>query len=344
VASAWVVSHALIQVPAGVVVDRKGPWGLLVGSALVAAVGTAGFALARSVPLLVLSRFVVGLGTGTAFIAGLEAIVAAGRGRSMGPVRGAYGALVTVGASVGVLVPTFLYAVLDWAGTSLVIAGGCALLALLWSVPAAHPMVQSHEPETPHVSWLREPRVIAAAAAHVGGYGVYIGSLTWAVDFVIRDYGRSFTSGSVLVAAASALAIAGRLLGGLLNDLVGATRTVLWGMVITVLGLVVLAGKMALTIALVGFAMTCFATNLSFAAVFSPALVPNTQRGSALGFVSFAGNVGVLVVVLTIGTMLQHVGRYQAAWAAVAAVVVVLTCAVAVLERRADRTSDGVPA
>jgi nitrate/nitrite transporter NarK len=336
VASAWVVSHALIQVPAGLIVDRVGPWRLLVTAAVVAAMGVVVFALATSVAWLAVGRLVVGLGTGAVFIASLEAMALRGGTEAPGSTRGIYGALVNVGASAGVMAPSLLYDVLGWAGTSLTVALGCILLGVGWYPAASFPRGLPSEPGRVLPLWLAEPRILAMAAAHFSGYGVFIGVLTWAVDFVVRDYGRSLISGSLLVAIASLMGVAGRFTGGVLCERIGGGRSVLLAMLSTSLGLVFLALGASLPLVIMSLGVTCFAANLSFSAVFSPELAPESQRSSALGFVSLMGNIGAFVVVLAIAAALQHLGGYRVAWAIVAALVIGMTAAVITLERHSN--------
>jgi nitrate/nitrite transporter NarK len=331
VASAWVVSHALIQVPAGLIVDRVGPWRLLVMAALVTAAGGVVFALAASVIWLAVGRLVVGLGTGTIFIASLEAMALRARTGAPGSTRGIYGALVNVGASAGVLVPALLYGVLGWAGTSLAVAFGCLLLAVGWYPAASLPRGSPSGSRRALLSWLGEPRILAMAAAHFSGYGVFVGVLTWAVDFIVRDHGRSLISGSLLVAMASLAGVVGRFTGGVLCERIGAGRSVLLALLTTSLGLVLLALGARLPLVIMSLGVTCFASNLSFSAVFSPEMAPESQRSSALGFVSLMGNVGAFAVVLVVATSLQHLGGYRFAWAAVAALVMGMTAAVMAL-------------
>jgi predicted MFS family arabinose efflux permease len=69
--SAFFFSFAAAQIPVGIAIDRYGPKRTMLGTAVLAILGTALFALAPSAPVLILARVVIGLGCSTFLMAPL---------------------------------------------------------------------------------------------------------------------------------------------------------------------------------------------------------------------------------------------------------------------------------
>jgi predicted MFS family arabinose efflux permease len=69
--SAFFLSFAAAQIPVGIAIDRYGPKRTLLGTAVLAVLGTVLFALAPSAPVLILARVIIGLGCSTFFMAPL---------------------------------------------------------------------------------------------------------------------------------------------------------------------------------------------------------------------------------------------------------------------------------
>lgn len=73
VTSAYFLGYGLMQIPAGMLLDRFGPRLTDAGLLLIAAVGVLVFALAGNAPLLGFGRFLVGVGTAAGLLAGYKA-------------------------------------------------------------------------------------------------------------------------------------------------------------------------------------------------------------------------------------------------------------------------------
>jgi MFS family permease len=73
--SFYFLTFAIAQLPVGVLLDRYGPRRVQNALLLVAAAGTALFAISHRPGLLVTGRALIGLGVGGALIAGLKAVV-----------------------------------------------------------------------------------------------------------------------------------------------------------------------------------------------------------------------------------------------------------------------------
>ncbi len=83
--SAFFLSFAAAQIPVGIAIDRYGPWATMVGTSVLAILGTLAFSMAQGAPMLILSRALMGLGCSTLFMAPLT--IYARRSRRIGSRR-----------------------------------------------------------------------------------------------------------------------------------------------------------------------------------------------------------------------------------------------------------------
>lgn len=119
-----------IQLPVGVLLDRYGPRRVQCGCLVVGSVGAIVFAFGNELPTLMLGRALIGIGFGTAFMAGLKAIVL-----WFPPERVPFanGLLVTLGA-LGAVTATapaqVLIDVVGWRGLFLLVAWLTAVSAM----------------------------------------------------------------------------------------------------------------------------------------------------------------------------------------------------------------------
>lgn len=67
-ASYWLMSYALLQIPAGIALDKWGPKKVLTGSAILCGIGTLLMAQADTFSILCISRLLIGAGSAAAFI------------------------------------------------------------------------------------------------------------------------------------------------------------------------------------------------------------------------------------------------------------------------------------
>lgn len=127
--TALFVTHFVVQVPAGLLIDRLGA--RRVGFAAVGAI-VAGNAVALAAPSLALgivARLVTGLGTGTGFVAGSDQVRAA---RASATAQGLYGGATLAGAGTAIGVVPLLTPSLGWRApyvSSLLCAGITVALA-----------------------------------------------------------------------------------------------------------------------------------------------------------------------------------------------------------------------
>ncbi len=149
--STYFLAMALVQLPLGVMLDRYGPRRVQSGCLLVAALGACLFAVASSLPQLMIGRALIGIGFATAFMAGLKAIVV---WLPQERVAIANGLLLTLGA-LGAVAATFPAQVsidtLGWRGLLLGLAWltGLTAMIIFVVVPERAPALRSSRDPQP---------------------------------------------------------------------------------------------------------------------------------------------------------------------------------------------------
>lgn len=128
--AAYFYAYCLSQIPIGLMLDRFGPRLLLPASALAAALGSFVFAQAASLEAAYLGRFLVGLGTGTAFVGALALAAARLPPRQFAMVTGLTQAVAMAGGVVAQVPLAYIVVAAGWRGAML----GFAALAVAFAV------------------------------------------------------------------------------------------------------------------------------------------------------------------------------------------------------------------
>lgn len=127
--SANLFAFALFQLPLGVLLDRYGPRKTEAALLLVAAAGTAIFALAGSMALLMLGRAMMGLGTSSCLMAAFTAYALWLAKEKLPAVNGLQMISGGVGALIGTVPVEFLEQAVGWRGVFWVLTGVSVFIA-----------------------------------------------------------------------------------------------------------------------------------------------------------------------------------------------------------------------
>ncbi len=122
--------YAVMQIPAGVMVDRYGPRRMLLTAALVMAVGQLGFALLPSYPLALLSRGVLGCGDAMTYISVLRLIAAWFPGSRYALITSLSGFFGVLGNILATVPLAALLPIWGWVPTFTLAGGLCVIYAL----------------------------------------------------------------------------------------------------------------------------------------------------------------------------------------------------------------------
>lgn len=210
--SSLFLAQALLQIPGGWVIDRVGPRRAGLACLSVVVVANAVILFVPTFALAVAMRFMVGLGAGVGFVAGISYVRALG-GTALG--QGLYGAVSIAGGGLAVTAVTALTQVLGWRAPFLSATVVAALSALiLLGCPNSPRLGDSVGGPRLVASVLADGRVWRFAAMQAASFGMSVVLGNWAVVLLSRhgDYGHGVTglvAGLVLLGG-----VAGRAVGG----------------------------------------------------------------------------------------------------------------------------------
>jgi MFS family permease len=315
------VVYAGMQIPVGVLVDRFGPRTVMLSGMVVISVAQAGFAVADSYPLALLARIFVGVGDAMTFICLLRIVAAWFPPRRIPLMTTLSGTLGQLGSVVAAIPMTWALGHLGWTNAYLI-------AAVAGPVVAAIGLFLLHDaPGRPHVRGVSQTmrEVLAGLRESWSHPGTRLGfwmhfttpfssntlALLWGLPFFVRGEGRSDHVAGLLLTVLTLTAMAvGPLLGWAIGrepwhrstlalGIIGATIT-LWTVVLLWPGEAPL-GVLVLLVMVVGAGGPASMIGFDVARTFNPA----HRLGSASGIVNQGGFIASLILVLSIGWVLD---------------------------------------
>ncbi|SFU89207.1 MFS transporter [Pseudoduganella namucuonensis] len=146
--SACFLTFALVQLPIGMALDRFGPRRVQFAMLMVAAIGTMAFAGSREFTQLMVARAVMGVGLAGCFMAAVKAISTWISPAKLPSVQGYLIAVGGLGAASSTLPVRLALQYTDWRWLFILLAGGCAIVALLIYLLAPTPPAAPPKPFT----------------------------------------------------------------------------------------------------------------------------------------------------------------------------------------------------
>lgn len=288
VIGAYAVTGLLLRPIAGRLADTHGRKPLVLGGAVLVALGGLLYLPSLGVAGLVVARMVLGAGEGTVYTAGSAWIVDLAPYERRGQVLGLYGLAVWGGLSVGPLVGELL---LDLGGYTLVwiFAAGLPVLGALIAVTARDPFVPLER---------AEPHPLIAPEAVGPGFAIALASVGYAAvaTFVVLHLeARDIGHGATVFAAFAAMIVITRLALGHLPDRMGAAPVAIVATLGEAAGLALIAVAQSLPLALAGGLLMGAAFSLLNPALMLIALgrVSEQARGAAMGTYTAFFDLGV---------------------------------------------------
>ena len=326
---ASVAGYLTVTGLAGSALRRTGTATILIGSAIVAAIATAGFTAARWWPELVVASVLLGA-AGGGLDAGLNtAIAVAGRTRLMNLIHAAFG----VGAAIGPLLVTAALATsTSWRGAYgvLFLLEVCLLgvwISLRSRFPALpgqrepdrpepdRPEPLEHEPHDPEPqrTAARDPAhtlIGLSLAAFFCYAGVEIGTASWSASFLRGQDQLDPTLAGLAVFGYWAGLAAGRLLAAALGSRVSARAAAIAGTIGTIAGAAGVWANPGPSVAVAALVITGLSLGPIFPALMNltPGRLGSHAAVHVVGWQLAAGGIGGASLSALIGVILQQTG------------------------------------
>jgi MFS family permease len=308
--TALFVTHLAIQLPAGRGADRYGARAVALAAVAATLAGNGLLLVDDSFPLALAGRAVVGLGSGAAFVAGLD-LVRAGGG---GPVlQGLYGGATMTGGGLALMIVPPLTDATDWRAPY----WSAAVLAVAASIPL---LAAAGLPRIGHAGGavLRDPALLPLGALQAATFGLAVVAGNWAVPLLERQ-GASSAAAGLAAGLILFAGIATRPLGGMLARAPRRRLITALALVGVSVGACLLAVAASFAVSTAGALVVGLAAGLPFAIIFAA-----TQRerpdapAAAVALVNGIGVATILVGTPLAGLAFELPGDGRLAFAAIA--------------------------
>lgn len=294
----------------------------ILGSSLAVVAGLLYF-VPGGIPVLLLSRLVLGAGEGMVFTAGAAWVVDLAPEDRRGRVIGLYGLSVWTALSAGPPIGDLLFRLGDFE----------AVWAVATAVPLLAVLVASRVPEAFRPAGVPRRRSLIAREALAPGSALALktwGYAALASFIVLMLDERGIGHGAAAFTAFAAMVVITRLVAGDLPDRVGPLRCAFGAALVEAAGLVIIAASNSLTLAIAGAMImgAAFSTLYPALSLHVVNQVPEDRRGAALGTFTAFFDVGMAIGSPVVGVAAALWGYEAAFWvgagAALAASGVVL--------------------
>ena len=320
-------SHALMQMPAGLIADRVGIKRTLVVSLFCVSFGNLLPASLPSLGLAIVGRMIIGVGSGLGFVTTMKMIVLHGPEGKGGAYQAFFAGSFSFGSILAYMIIPLLMR-LGWYWIY-ILPGGASLLlfpllARLRLKEASS--VRSRPLSLGQVVRIREGWVLGVF--HALSYGSLIALTTWLPSILSEVWNRGDATqlawSGALVMLISGL---GRLLGGILLSRFrpfSITRGAVFVLFVIFLSLCFVSSPgfvLAMAVLAAWFA------SINFGAIFqlaSRATTPDSM-GSLLGLINFLANIGAVLFTLLFGWMKDASGSFGWSFAVLAFLSLIVT-------------------
>ena len=285
--TALFVTHLAVQLPAGRGADRFGSQRIALGAVAAALVGNGLLLVDGGFELALVGRAVVGLGSGAAFVAGLDLVRAGGGGAAL---QGLYGGATMAGGGLALMVVPPLTDATSWRAAY----WSAALLALLAAVPT---LLATGLPRIGHAgSWiLRDRELLPLGVLQAATFGLAVIAGNWVVPLLERQ-GVSSAAAGLAGGLVLFVGILARPAGGLLAGRVSPRLLVAAALVGTSVGALLLAIGGPLALSALGALVLGLTAGVPFAVLFAAAqrMRPDAP-GAAIALVNACAVLTILV-------------------------------------------------
>ena len=341
IAASWVVAifsvtGVLFGMAAGLLTDRLGHRVIAVGGVVLMALGSGAGALSESAEIILLTRFVEGVGYIIAVVSAPAIIAEAAAPADRRLASGMWGSFMPLGMAAMLLASPFLQEWAGWRGSWAFMAGVTALWAVLMMAVFGRSAAGDGGQSVPEHPWRNLLITVSARgpwllALCFGFYTLaWVALMVWLPTFMIEERGLPVRLAALMTLVAVAVNLPGNLLGGWLMHK-AAPRGVVIGVAALFIGI---SGPLIFLDHLPDGARFAACLVYSFAVGVAPATILGAapyfapsprQIGTTYGLIIQGSHLGQLLGPVVVAMMVTITGGWQAgAWVFVACGVGVL--------------------
>lgn len=334
-ASAFFLGYATMQIPTGLLADRLGRKGLLVGGLLAFGAATALRGLAPGYPWLLAAGALAGLAQGT-YYATMFAVSSA----VVPPARRALGSAIVysgmaVGTSAGYLVGSYLGVGLGWGWRMSFMALAVPAVAVgalfAWQLKEP-PRAGARAPAARgaarpvRAAGVLGPRLMRAYFLNFTSLYSFFMLLSWLPYYLSQEQGFSASAAGLVASLVPWASIPAGLAVGLISDRradrIGPLRLLLPAGALAVLGIGLAGSPLALYAALLLYGLVGKSATDPLLVAEVAELAPAGRSATALGILNFAGMVASVLAPYLTGLATHGAGTMRPAFYLAAAILV----------------------
>ena len=308
--TALFVTHLAVQLPSGRAADRFGSQSVALLAIMAGVLGNVLLLIDAGFELALVGRAIVGLGSGAAFVSGLDLVRAGGGGPAL---QGLYGGATMTGGGLALMVVPPLTDATSWRAAYWT----AALLAILAAIPT---MLARGLPRIGHAgAWLLGDRaLLPIGIMQAATFGLAVVAGNWVVPLLERQ-GVSSTAAGLAGGLVLFVGIVTRPAGGMLAGRVGAKRLLAAALVGTASGALILSIGGSLALSTLGAFVLGFTAGLPFAVIFAAAQRQRPDApGAAIALVNACAVLTILVGTPLAGLAFELPSDGRIAFAAIA--------------------------
>ncbi len=309
---------AVAYIPAGILADRFGPRPVLIGSTILLTLGSTLLPLVPNLLWILTCRFIAGIGSGAAFVAGAGVAAMLEKHSSLG--QGLYGGSVQIGSGLGLLVTPIFLAIVGWRGAFLAWGLFGIAAVLVWFF-VNDGQVAHKRTRIDVGAGVRSPAVWTLGLSHMGPFGLGNTIAVWIAVYLVHQYGLSLGLAATLGSLALLTGMFFRPLGGILiaRGTIRAIPLLRLGTILGSLGVGILAIPLRFPpFAILGMALIAIGATIPYTSVFNEAArLRDVGKGVAQALVSVISTPTVLLGPPLIGFLLEHTGSFTLAFGSI---------------------------
>jgi len=330
-ATSMFLTHAIMQIPGGHMADQFGARRVVAVALLWVGLGNLGIIFSDSYYEFIICKFLIGVGTGTSFIAGARYISQLIPAQRLAKTQAYYGASILLGSGfvifvVPILAKHPLLGLSNWQSPFVATASLALLVAMTWLRLAPRPCLMPHT-ETKMSDLLLHGQLWLLGIVQMASFGLVMVIGNWITALLKQQVGDSSLSSSMIQHLKSSpqllgalasmvilLGVVGRPLGGYLVEKLGVRWILSVSFLFNTVGCFVLAqGGISIAWIMLSIVLLGFGCALPYASLFNRATILFPSRaGAAKGLVNMLGVVMILVGAPLLGYIKDSTGNFSA--------------------------------
>ena len=311
------LTHAIMQIPGGLLADKFGPRIVLAVALIIVCIGNFGIAFSESYYHLLFWKLFVGFGTGACVISGARYIYQSIPSQKLFLYQGYYGASILLGSGFVIFtVPQIAGLFKGWPPAFFATATVAVMVLIAWLFFAPKPLAKEH-PQSSLLKMLAHGQLWLLGLVQMASFGLVIVIGSWITTMLKENF--SFTNKLLISFIASLVLLLGiftRPLGGRLVTQIGVRKLLIISLLLNVTGCFMLAAFTHFLVAdIIAIVLLGVGCGFPYAALFNRAgsIFPG-RAGAAMGLVNVLGIVFILAGAPLVGKITDWTGNFSAAF------------------------------